>query len=474
MTIPGPGRPYDVAQIYARERAEAGEPVRHWRGEWFERSETRWQAVSDLGMRARVTRWLAEERVRVQSDDGWTEAPWPVKERNVSDVLSMLKAVCHRPDGDDYTPGLFLADCYLNADMEPRDYTPNVWNMSTTDYAWDVKAKCPTVLAWLNMILSPADVRMFRQWLGYLVSGRTDLHKMLLMLGPPRSGKGTLIWLMESLLGPAATASVAIVGRLNETFGLQPLLGKALCVFPDVRWNTQNAADAVPVLLSIAAADPLDINRKNLTAWHGRLPTRLVIGSNDEPSLPDASGALAARMLTITMDKSYVGKEDPGLKEKLRPELPGVLQWALGGLAEIEKEGRFAESKTSMESREAVRLAGNPTYIFVEDACTMGPHACVLLDQLYEVYVRWCKRTGNKPLSSPILSRQLANTFRGKVTSTRIRHPTSGNRQRWVRGLTVNEDPRYSQTPLGGSFDPYRPDPDEPVPDVVPDGVPDE
>lgn len=473
MTIPGPGRPYDVARIFAEERAADGRTLRHWRGEWYEHREVRWFRLEADDLRTELVLWLVNQRVVVVVDGTRDTAPWPIRDRAVADVVSMLRAVCHRPSELEPTPGHFLQDCYLNADMEPRDYTRDVWNTSAADYAWDWQADCPLTLEWLNTILSPGDVRMLRQWLGYLVSGRTHLQKMLVMLGPPRSGKGTLIWLMETLLGPGSTASVGTFGELGKTFGLQPLLGKRLCVFPDVRWQTRDAADAVPILLSIAANDPLDVNRKNLTAWHGRLPCRLVIGSNDAPSLPDASGALAGRMLTITMGKSFLGQEDPHLKEKLRPELPGVLQWALEGLRDLEQEGRFIESVTSETARENVRAAGNPTLSFVEDECTMGPHACVLLDQLYEVYAWWCKRNGYSALPSHVLSRQLANTFRGQVRSDRIRHPVSGVRQRWIRGLTLNRDPRYSTSPLPSLFDRLEAGPDGPVPDDVPDGVPD-
>lgn len=475
MTIPGPGRPFDVAQIYAEERSAAGEPMKRWRGEWYAHRDNHWQVLEADDVRTQVVRWLADSRVLVVADDGSrSTAPWPVKDRSVSDVMAMLNAVCHRPSEAGYTEGLFLQDCYLNAEMIPVDYSTRVWNMSAAAYRWDVKATCPVTLDWLNTILSPADVAMFRQWLGYLVSGRIDLQKMLLMLGPTRSGKGTLIWLMENLLGPGSTASVATFGELTKTFGLQPLIGKRLCVMPDVRWATKDAADAVPELLSIVGADPRDVARKNLTSWHGRLSARIVIGSNDAPSLPDASGALAARMLTITMSKSYLGREDPHLKDKLRPELPGLLRWALGGLEEINKEGRFRESVTSEEAREVTRLAGNPTYVFVEDACTLGPHAAVQLEQLYEVYVWWCKRNGYSPLASHVLSRQLSNTFRGQVKSQRIRHPVSGARQRWIRGLTLNVDPHYSDAPVPSLFDGEPADPDAAVPDDVPDGVPDE
>lgn len=469
--IPGPSRPYDVARTYLDERAGAGEPLALWRDDWYTHRGTVWEPVDRRDVRADLVRWLDDAEMLA---DG-RPVPWgPIRDKTITDILALLGDLALRRASEGPTVGMFLADVWLNADMEPREYTPAVWNTSVASYPWDVRADCPRTLAWLSDILSAADVEVLRQWLGYLVSGRTDLQKMLVMIGPPRSGKGTLLWLMEELLGPGSTASVAKLSVFAETFGLESFLGKRLVVMPDVRWTSQHTADAVPEILSITGCDARDVNRKNKTTWHGRLAVRFVAASNDTPSMADASGALAGRMITITMSKSFLGKEDPALRDALREELPGILQWALGGLRELERAGRFVESQESVEAREEMRRSANPLFLFIEDDCVKGPYACVLLDTLYERYESWCRKWGYSRLPAHIVSRQLQNTYRGEITTERVRRPSDGVRVRWLRGVTLRVDPRYSQGPLTGILYPEPPVPDEPVPDPVPDAVPDE
>jgi putative DNA primase/helicase len=454
MIIPGPSDPFGVAATYAEVCTDQGRPLKRWRGDWYVHEDVRWRLIDESDVRADMVRWLFHEETKTRNREGVLVDWKPTREGQVRDALSMLADVCNRPSAMDPTQGVFLADCWLDARMVPKDYSPTVWNTSVTTYRWEIKAACPNTLTWLNDILSEEDVELLRQWCGYLVSGRTDLQKMLVMLGPPRSGKGTLLWLMEELLGPGSTASVAQLGELTKTFGLEPMVGAKLAVMPDVRWASKDAADAVPELLSITGCDSRDVNRKNRKVWRGRLGVRFVAASNDTPSLADASGALAGRMLTITMGKSFLGREDSGLRDTLRAEMPGVLQWAMGGLRDLAAAGRFVEPAASEAAREEVRQAGNPTYLFIEDVCILGPYGWVKLDRLYAAYVAWCSSCGYRALPSHVLSRQLQNTFRGRIQAERRRRPEDGLRERIMLGLTLRADPQYADEPLSADEKP--------------------
>ncbi len=452
MIIPGPKRPFEVAELYAEVRAMEDRPLRRWRGDWYVYQSVRYVLTDEEDVRADLMAWATGEDMRMEIRGGGT-APWrPGGDTDVTNILRMLGDVVHRPSAADIPRGVFLSNCWVDQNKKVREYSPDVFNVSAAKYAWNVRAQCPNTLEWLNTVLSPEDVELLRQWLGYLLSGRTDLQKMLVLIGPSRSGKGTILWLAEELLGPGSTSSVARFDLLAGTFGMQPLLGTRLTVMPDVRWSTKDAADAVPILLSISGEDIQDVNRKNMKAWRGRLGTRFMIASNDTPSLADASGALAGRMLTITMEQSFLGKEDPFLKDRIGAELPGVLQWALRGLDDLELAGRFVEPEASVAAREEMRQTSNPVYLFVEDMCSLGPFGMVTLDDLYRTYEYWCQKNGFTRLPSTILVRQLKNTFRGRVTSVRRRQPAAHGgpsvQRRVVLGLALTENPAYAEQPL--------------------------
>src|SRR5690606_10348188 len=105
-------------------------------------------------------------------------------------------------------------------------------------------------------------------------------------------------------------------------------------------------------LLSISGEDHLTIDRKYQSGWTGKLHARFVIMTNELPRLADSSGALAGRFIIFTMLKSFYGREDPTLSERLLEELPGILNWSLTGLKRLLKRGYFVQPESAAEAIE--------------------------------------------------------------------------------------------------------------------------
>jgi putative DNA primase/helicase len=95
-----------------------------------------------------------------------------------------------------------------------------------------------------------------QEWFGYIISGQTHLHKILLMVGPSRAGKGVVARILRALIGAANTAGPTL-NSLGNDFGLAPLLGKSLAIISDARFTGKNAAVITERLLSISGEDAL-------------------------------------------------------------------------------------------------------------------------------------------------------------------------------------------------------------------------
>ena len=74
---------------------------------------------------------------------------------------------------------------------------------------------------------------------------------------------------------------------------MQPLLGKSIAIISDARLNGRDSSIVVERLLSISGEDVLCVNRKNKDQWNGKLPSRLMLCTNELPRLGDASAAIA-------------------------------------------------------------------------------------------------------------------------------------------------------------------------------------
>ena len=80
----------------------------------------------------------------------------------------------------------------------------------------------------------PNAADLLGEWFGYVISGRLDLHKILLMVGPTRGGKGAIARVLSALVGRQNVAGPTL-NSLGGDFGLAPLIGKPLAIISDAR-----------------------------------------------------------------------------------------------------------------------------------------------------------------------------------------------------------------------------------------------
>ena len=221
--------------------------------------------------------------------------------------------------------------------------------------------------------LSSADA--LQEAVGYLLGGDTSQQKMFLLVGPKRAGKGTIGRVLTGLLG-AHNVAAPTLASLSTNFGLSPLIGKPLALISDARLSGRTDSSAVVErLLSISGEDSLTVDRKYKEPWTGRLPTRLVLMTNELPRLADASGALASRFIVLVLTQSFYGRENTQLTETLLSEAPGIFNWALDGLDRLNERGHFVNPESGSDAIQQLEDLSSPVTAFLRDACIMGSHS---------------------------------------------------------------------------------------------------
>jgi putative DNA primase/helicase len=226
-----------------------------------------------------------------------------------------------------------------------------------------------------------------------VLSGDTSQQKIFLLVGPKRSGKGTIGRILTGLLGAENVAAPTTAG-LASNFGLSPLIGKPVAIISDARLGGGHAA-VIERLLSISGEDFITVDRKHRDPWTGQLPTRFFMISNELPRLTDSSGALASRFLTLVTRRSFYGNENPSLTPTLLAELPGILNWALDGLDELRERGRLIEPGSSREITRELEDLTSPVGAFVRDRCLVAAEQTVSRRELYRAWCTWADEHGH-------------------------------------------------------------------------------
>ncbi len=286
--------------------------------------------------------------------------------------------------------------------------TPRHFTRTAVDYEIPAAVGEPT--EWFKFLNSlwpdePESIETLKRWFGYILSGKTHLQKILVFLGPPRSGRGTICRVLTRMLGEANVCSPTL-GGLAGQFGLASLVGKSLAIVGDARVSGRtDSAVVVERLNGISGEDPQDVERKYKASRKEPIGARLMIVSNEMPRLPDASGALVARFVVLRLTESHVGREDRGLEARLMAELPAILCWSAQGLREIEAGAELGQPESGLDLLDGLDELGSPIKTFAAGCCNVGPEHTVFVDELYREWCGWCESHGHEPGSSANLGK---------------------------------------------------------------------
>jgi putative DNA primase/helicase len=428
IVLPPPGQPVQVARelIKGMPASDGAPHWSWWREDFYRWAGAHWEAVEPAVIRQWLYRQTADASYFMpakKEGEAPTVTPWAPTRKKIGDLMEAVGEGELQRQGDE---DRVIAAANGVVDLRSREltaHTPRLFNLFSLPFDYDPAATAPMWQAFLDGVL-PSDRQsqdFLGEWFGYVLSGRTDQHKIAALIGKKRSGKGTIARVLGALAGKDNVAGLNL-GTLSGTFGLEPFVGAALAVASDVRWKSRNIGDAVQILLEVSGEDVATVSRKNRKAWKGKLGVRFMLMSNDTPTFSDRSGALVDRMIYVSFRQSFFGREDVALTDKLLSELPGIFNWALDGLERLNGRGRFTQPDSGLHEQEATRRLADPVGAFLEDWCVVEPAEEIMLDHLYLKFRTWCESEGRDRDSTTkeIFSRDLRSKLEC-LTSRRTR-----------------------------------------------------
>lgn len=485
---PDPGEAWDdphrLARLFLAGRRHADGPTLiQWRGEWWRWNGSAWGPVPDAELDAELARharavFAADLPARIERAQKAAEAKgkgrpkklpsiYPVTTGTRGNVRLNLGGLVNVPDDGRSPPfwldgrdgpnpaavvsapnGLFrLPDIAAGlgpfSPPTPCLFTPNA-------IPFDVPRDPGRPDEWLRRLDQwfsgdPAAIAGLQEWFGYFLSAETCAQKALLLVGPPRSGKGTIMHVLGQVVGTANVASTTFAA-LGDRFGLENLLGKRVTMIPDARITPRtDATAAVERILSITGEDVQSVDRKNRPCITARIDTRFVIGTNVMPQLPDASGAVATRFIILHTPNSYLGKEDHTLKGKLQSELPAVLKWAAEGWVRLCRQGMvFTPNDAAKAHHRELEDLSNPVKAFLRERCNVGPAYSADTKEVFGAWVTWNKQHGKEHVpAESVFGRDLRATLPQVHRSQRR---DGGRLVSVYKGVSVREEMSWGES----------------------------
>ncbi|BDU91598.1 phage/plasmid primase, P4 family [Clostridium perfringens] len=309
-------------------------------------------------------------------------------------------------------------------DMSFKEHTPSYLSTVQLNVEYNPQVDCPQFKKFLNEVLDCKLIPLVQEIVGYLLTTNTASQKAFVFWGPARTGKSTLLWVVEYLLLGKKNVSNIPWQEIGDKFKTAELLGKLANVFSDL---PSKSIDDTGIFKVVTGEDYLMAEKKNKNPFKFKPFARLVFSCNELPrNYVDRTEGFYRRLIIVPFNRQIEkNKIDKALKYKFQREKEGIFNWALEGLKRLyENNFEFSENELTDGVKKEYKRENNNVISFVEECCELdGLFSCSRIE-IYEAYKEFCVEAGLKALSQIKFNKELEGNF--NITRSR-----SGKLRSW-------------------------------------------
>ncbi|MDR1180943.1 MAG: DUF5906 domain-containing protein [Bacteroidales bacterium] len=429
--------------------------LKYQNGVYFSWRNNAYRPVEEDYLSQQVHYFLSEAITQSSIGDKIVSRPFPAKSVTVNQAMDAIQNVAFIPM--DITPPYWLGSepCPVddpemmifckthNMDITNKkmfEPTPKWFNFNSLNFDYDSILFSSERWDKFMKDLFGDDMESYQtlmQFIGLLLTPITKFQKALYIVGPKRSGKGTIAKIIHKLIGTDNCCFPTTMG-LADRFGLETLIGKTVSITSDARFNKQTTQIAIERILNVTGEDAISIERKFKRTVSMRLPTRMIFLSNELPYFPDSSGAITSRFILLKLTKSFYDNPNINLERELSEELPQILNQAIFWLEQLIKEGRFKQPTSALDDVEIMNDMGSTIGQFVKECCKIDPNGWTANDDLWKAWKNWTEEQGMYLGSKIVFFRNLNSAF--PVLKRKIIHDFQQKPFRCYEGITLNPD----------------------------------
>ena len=346
--------------------------------------------------------------------------PQSVTTRVLNEVRDALASITMLPSsvtlnswiGDDIGPrnAIALQNGILDLDRVGTDpdnalmsHTPDWFSTSCLPYDFDPNAESETLYKLIGH-LGQEERRFLQQFAGYALEPTNERQHALILEGEGGTGKSSFLSVLQALVGIENTSAVS-PEEFGRQFVISTMLGKLLNIAADVGQRK------IPegVLKRMISADRQSFDIKYQDSITTRPSAKHALSWNSRPAFYDSSNGLWRRFVLVAFQK-VVGREKiSGLDNpdwwQRSGELPGVLNWALAGLAQLKRNdglGTLAASngfevpESSKVLVQNFRSESDFARTYLEENFKASPNQSDMLvaNSIYKDYLAECEASG--------------------------------------------------------------------------------
>ena len=339
-------------------------------------------------------------------------------DRRLAAIASQLKGIIEKRDAfKKIEQFIHLANGVLvfrNDDADLTEFSPDYFSRNQSPITFDPNARCDR---FLNELILPAvhpdDVAIIQKYIGLCLLGRNIIQRFLILDGDAGRGKSQLAIVIQHLVGLLNCTQLR-TEHLHERFELYRYLKKTLLVGVDVPADFLSTKGAT-VIKGLVGGDILDAEQKNGTGCFPMEGTFcIVVTSNSRlrVRLEGDTGAWRRRLLIVRYEAPPPAKKIPDFgKTLVATEGPGILNWALQGLAallrDVKEIGDMQLSSRQTGMVDSLLAESDSLRCFLRDCVMRSDTGDLTVSEIIQSYAEYCPMKGWNPMPITVIQRQV-------------------------------------------------------------------
>jgi putative DNA primase/helicase len=279
-----------------------------------------------------------------------------------------------------------------NGDFRPHDRNDLLTNISAVTY--DATARCPR---WDRFILEimGGDQQMadfLQRAVGYTLTGLTTEQCLFILWGTGSNGKSTFIETIRYVLG-SYSQTADFQTFMAKRFGPQGGPSSDIAKLRGARMVSATEAEegqrlAESLIKQITGGDTISACFKFKEHFEFRPQLKLWLLTNHKPQIVGTDEGIWRRIRLIPFNRKF--EKDDKLAELLISEAPGILRWAVEGVAQWRKHG-LMEPQIVKDATTGYRADEDIIMRFIQSECEVGKGFQTPSRKLYDTFKRWAQ-----------------------------------------------------------------------------------
>ncbi|WP_198516537.1 phage/plasmid primase, P4 family [Herbaspirillum huttiense] len=281
-----------------------------------------------------------------------------------------------------------------------------------TNIVFDPDAKAPRWEKFISEVMNENEalVECLQRIVGYCLTNSVAEQCIFFFYGHGANGKSTLLNILLELLGDMGTQAQGelLLEGSRTSSGASPdiarLEGKRLIAVSE--FNDGKHLNEAQVK-SLTGGDVITARYLFKNQFTFKMTGKLIVASNHKPIIKGTDHGIWRRIHLIPFEVKFEKeRQDKKLEQRLREELPGILNWAIEGYRKWRESGLAipaSVARKTAEYRKEMDMLG----MWLDEKCIIDSSKTISFSDAYQSFGPWVKEYFNIDLSKNRFGRLL-------------------------------------------------------------------